>query len=161
MDIVVADTTPLIILSRLDLLDDIAELLGTVYLSSGVVQECTANKKLPGAIKIASALEQKLITVRDDFDSKVVERLNLDRGESEAIALALAYQCPLLIDERKGRRIASEMGLDIFGTGAALVMAKNHGIVDSVAPLIQRLDDMGIYLSAKVKSQILLKAKEV
>ena len=51
MDIVVADTTPLIILSRLDLLDDIAELLGTVYVSSGVVQECTANKNYQGPLK--------------------------------------------------------------------------------------------------------------
>ncbi|MEE8060085.1 MAG: DUF3368 domain-containing protein [Pseudomonadales bacterium] len=53
------------------------------------------------------------------------------------------------------------MGLDIFGTGTALVVAKNHGVIDLVAPLLQRLDDMGIYLSARVKSQILLKAREV
>ena len=129
MDIVVADTTPLIVLSRLGLLDDIAELLGTIYVTSGVVQECTTNKKLPGAIKIASALEQKAIIVSDNFDKNIADELNLDRGESEAIALALAYQCPLLIDERKGRRIAAEMGLDIFGTGSALVMAKNHGVI--------------------------------
>lgn len=92
MDIVVADTTPLIVLSRLELLDNIAELLGTVYVSSGVVQECTVNKKLPGVIKIASALEQKIITVSDNFDNNIANELSLDRGESEAIALALAHQ---------------------------------------------------------------------
>ena len=161
MDIVVADTTPLIVLSRLDILDDIAGLLGALYVSSGVVEECTANKKLPGAVKIASALERNIVTVSDNFDSKIVENLNLDRGESEAIALALAYQCPLLIDERKGRRIAMEMGLDILGTGTALVIAKNHGIIDSVDPLLRQLDEMGIYISAKVKSQILSMAEEL
>lgn len=160
MDIVVADTTPLIVLGRLGLLDAVAELLGTVYITSGVVQECTANKKLPGAIKIASVLERNIITVSDNFDSKIVENLNLDRGESEAIALALAYQCPLSIDERKGRRVATEMGLDILGTGTALVIAKNHDVIDSVAPLLRQLDEMGIYISAKVKSQILSKAGE-
>ena len=160
MDIVVADTTPLIVLSRLGLLDDIAELLGTVYVTSGVMQECTANKKLPGAIKIASALERETITLCNNFDNNIAEKLNLDRGESEAIALALAYKCPLLIDERKGRRIATEMGIDILGTGTALVMAKSHGVIDLVAPLLWQLDDMGIYLSSKVKSQILSKAGE-
>lgn len=67
---------------------------------------------------------------------------------------------PLLIDERKGRRIARDMGLDIFGTGSTLVMAKNHGVIDLVAPLLLRLDGMGIYLSASVKAQILAKAGE-
>ncbi|MEE8060084.1 MAG: hypothetical protein V3T17_19965 [Pseudomonadales bacterium] len=75
-------------MSRLALLDDIAELLGTVYVTSGVVQECTANKKLSGAIKIASALERKTLTVSDNFDSNIAEKMHLDRGESEAIALA-------------------------------------------------------------------------
>ena len=160
MDIVVADTTPLIVLGRLGLLDDIAELLGTLYVTSGVVQECTANKKLPGAMKIASSLERNIITVNNNFDSAIVEELNLDRGESEAIALALTLQCPLLIDERKGRRVATDMGLDILGTGTALVIAKNHGVIDSVALQLRQLDDMGIYLSARVKSQILSKAGE-
>ncbi|MEJ2445975.1 MAG: hypothetical protein P8Y42_21410 [Exilibacterium sp.] len=109
MKIVVADTTPLIVLGRLDLLDKVVELLGVVYVTSSVVQECTGNRKLPGAKKIASALERRIISVSDEFDPEVSDRLNLDRGESEAIALALAYQCPLLIDERKGRRIAREL----------------------------------------------------
>ena len=62
---------------------------------------------MPGAVKIASALEQGILSTSSDFDAAVVEKLNLDRGESESIALALAYKCPLSIDERKGRRIAT------------------------------------------------------
>ncbi len=160
MDIVVADATPLIVLSRLGLLDSIAELLGNVYVTSGVVEECTHNTVLPGAIKIATALKQGRLTIKDDFDAAIAEKLNLGRGESEAIALALAYKCPLLIDERKGRRVAKEMGLDILGTGATLIIAKNHGVIESVRPSLEQLDAMGIYLSAKVKSQILSRAGE-
>ena len=115
---------------------------------------------MPGAVKIASALEQGILSTSSDFDTTVVGTLNLDRGESESIALALAYKCPLLIDERKGRRIAKEKGLDIFGTGAALVIAKYHGVIESIGPLLQQLDATGIYLSEKVKSQILSQAGE-
>ncbi len=115
---------------------------------------------LPGAIKIATALKQGRLTIKDDFDAAIAEKLNLGRGESEAIALALAYKCPLLIDERKGRRVAKEMGLDILGTGATLIIAKNYGVIESVRPSLEQLDAMGIYLSAKVKSQILSRAGE-
>ncbi|MBL4826761.1 MAG: DUF3368 domain-containing protein [Spongiibacteraceae bacterium] len=161
MKIVVADTTPLIVLSRLDLLDKIVAILGTVYVTSGVLQECTSNKKLPGAMKITSAIGRGVLSVSDDFNHGIVEELKLDRGESEAIALALAYRCPLLIDEKKGRRIASELGVKIFGTGAVLVLAKKQGVIDFVAPLLNQLDDMGIYLSAKVKAQILKSSGEL
>ena len=136
MTIAVADTTPLIVLSRLGLLDQLPDFLGDVYVTSGVVQESTMNKTLPGAI--ASALDKGIIKVSDEFDRTIADSLLLDHGESEAIALALAYQCPLLIDEKKGRRIAQQQGLTIFGTGTVLVMAKKQGIVESVAPLLQQ-----------------------
>ncbi|TQV80111.1 DUF3368 domain-containing protein [Exilibacterium tricleocarpae] len=144
----------------MDLLNSIAGLFKAVYVTPGVVQECTKNKTMPGAVKIALALEQGILLASSDFDTSVVETLNLDRGESESIALALAYKCPLLIDERKGRRIAKKLGLDIVGIGAALVIGKNHGVIESIAPLLQQLGAMGIYLSEKVKSQILSQADE-
>jgi predicted nucleic acid-binding protein len=39
----------------------------------------------------------------------------LDLGESEAIALALELGLPLIIDEKKGRKIALREGIKIIG----------------------------------------------
>jgi predicted nucleic acid-binding protein len=39
----------------------------------------------------------------------------LDQGESEAIVLAKSKNLPLIIDEKKGRKIASNMGIQIIG----------------------------------------------
>ncbi len=72
MDIFVAGATPLIVLSRLGLLDSIAGLFKAVYLTPDVVQECTKNKTMPGAVKIASALEQGILSIKSDFDVAVV-----------------------------------------------------------------------------------------
>lgn len=71
MDIVVADATPLIVLGRLDLLNSIAGLFKAVYVTPGVVQECTNNITMPGAVKIASALEQGILSTSSDFDTAI------------------------------------------------------------------------------------------
>ena len=50
-------------------------------------------------------------------DSEILDILKnvLDLGESEAIALALERNLPLIIDEKKGRKIALREGIQIIG----------------------------------------------
>ena len=44
-----------------------------------------------------------------------IETTNLDLGETEAIALALELDLRLIIDEKTGRKIASQKGVKIIG----------------------------------------------
>jgi uncharacterized protein len=56
---------------------------------------------------------------------------NLDRGEVDAISLAIEIGARiLLIDERKGRLSAQEMGLEAIGTIALLEVAARQGKLD-------------------------------
>lgn len=58
----------------------------------------------------------------------------LDRGERAAIALALAKGCPLIIEERLGRRLATEVGLPIIGAaGLVLEACRRHHITTAEA----------------------------
>jgi predicted nucleic acid-binding protein len=66
------------------------------------------------------------ITVSEDLDP---EQLGL--GERYAIALAEARQVPLMIEERKGRRVARALGLQIFGAAALIKIAFEEGGIDS------------------------------
>jgi predicted nucleic acid-binding protein len=64
----------------------------------------------------------------------------LDRGEAEAIALALELNADLLlIDERKGRVAASQLGIRVVGILGMLVEAKQRGFVSAIKPIVDDL----------------------
>jgi predicted nucleic acid-binding protein len=56
----------------------------------------------------------------------------LDQGEAEAIELAISKQLPLIIDEKKGRKIAQQMGLIITGLAGLLILAVKKEIITAL-----------------------------
>ena len=81
-------------------------------------------------------------------------------GEAEAIALAAERRCRVILDDRKARRIAQQMGLKLIGTIGVLVKAKQNGIIPSIKPLLETLQARGFHMSASLKSEALRLAGE-
>lgn len=72
----------------------------------------------------------------------------LDKGEASAIALALETEkSQLIIDEKKGRKVAQNLKIDIIGTLKVIQMAKQKGIVQSAQPVIEDLQKAGFRFS--------------
>lgn len=83
--------------------------------------------------------------------------LIVDTGEAEAIELALELHADLLlIDERKGRKLAVEQGIPVIGLLGVVLLAKRRQLISSARALVQRLElEAGIFLSADIKNEAL------
>ena len=60
------------------------------------------------------------------------ETASLDNGEASAISLAWEQRqdSRLILDERRGRRVARALGLPVIGVVAICAEAANRGLVD-------------------------------
>ena len=113
--LVVADSSPLIYLSRLGLLHVLASLFGEVVAPRSVWNE--AVERRPSAPGIDALRQASWVRVVDDpmLDSD----LGLDPGERAAILIAESLRADLLlIDERAGRKVAHERGLCVRARSA-------------------------------------------
>ena len=59
------------------------------------------------------------------------------------------------------RRIAQAAGLQVWGTLKVLLEAKSQGMVESIAPLVNRLQDTGMWISDEIRRRVLALAGEV
>ena len=85
----------------------------------------------------------------------------LDAGEASVIALANELKIAVLMDERKGRRIASlAYGLPVIGTGRLLIEAKERGFLGAIRPLMEQMRAGGYYLSDRLFQALCREAGE-
>ena len=148
-DLVLADTSCLIALTRIDSL----HLLHQVYDDIGITQEIKEEFKynLPQWIRLVSPEKQESL-----------DAINLlDAGEASAIIYCLSNpNCLLIIDDGKGRMLAKRMGIKLTGTLGLLVKAKQKGVIVSVKPYLELLEKAEFRSSAKIKELILRSAGE-
>jgi hypothetical protein len=87
----------------------------------------------------------------------------VDLGAGEIAAMSLALEHPdhiLLLDDALARRTAIAAGLTVWGTLRILLEAKSSGLIESVKPVIHRLEKSGMWVSEDIRRRILALAEE-
>ncbi len=133
------NTTPLITLAGVGLLDLLPLLYGKVWVPRIVLDEYQA-KAPPTEPDLAQAT---WLTVVDAVIIDPTLPL-LDVGEAAALSLAQTIRARLiLLDERKARRIAARIGLQVAGTLAVLLRAKQQRLIAAIRPYITQMQSQG------------------
>lgn len=136
--IVVSDTSPILSLALIGQLELLRELYGAIVIPETVRAEINVAHQ-SGAREVAQADWIAARPIVPDIVLKLLLR-EVDRGEAEAIVLALQLRADvLLIDERKARHLAADLELGVVGLLDVLQEAKQRGLITSVKPL---LDDL-------------------
>lgn len=161
--VIVSDTTTisnLFLIGRLDILE---RLYGEIWIPRAVMNEL--NRLLEFGWDISSIQNASWIQVKEVQDTGMMLLLSdvLDQGEAEAIILAFESNADwLIIDELKGRRYAQKLNLNIIGLLGVLLEAKNQGIVDFVADVLEALKlNAKLWIHSDLHNKILHLANEI
>lgn len=156
-NIVVINTTPLIALADVGLLDLLHKLFGEVYIPQAVLHEI---KSEPARSQVRASDWIRVEKIKHE-SNKAMFKAKLHSGEVEVMILAEELGADLLImDDNAAKKTAKFMGFDVAGTLGILVTAKENGYIDNVKSIMARMSEDGMYISDNVKNTVLRMAGE-
>jgi predicted nucleic acid-binding protein len=138
--IVVSDTSPVTALITIGKVELLRGLFAEILIPESVRAEL---------LRSHSSLPEWLQTRHVSNANAVADFAKLvDPGEAEAIALAKELNADhLLIDERKGRRLAQAEGIRVIGLVGIVLLAKRKALVPNARGLLEQLvNEAGVYL---------------
>jgi predicted nucleic acid-binding protein len=148
--IVVSDTSPILSLALIGRLELLRDLYGEIQIPAAVRAELMLTEQ-SGAQDVARADWIITHTIEPDVILKLLLR-EIDRGEAEAIKLALQLKAQsVLIDERKARQIAAYLELGVAGLLDVLQEAKGRQLITHVKPV---LDDLIAHARFRVSHKL-------
>jgi len=144
-DIIISDTSCLVLLDKIGHLELLKSCYSTVYITREIQAEY--GNKLPTWVIVEQPKDASL--------QKTLEQV-LDIGEASALALAMEKQnSTIILDDLRARKVAKSLNLKITGTLGMLVKAKQDGVIDKVKPLIEELRKTDFRASDNVIKKIL------
>ncbi|MEC4814490.1 MAG: DUF3368 domain-containing protein [Scytonema sp. PMC 1069.18] len=157
--LVVSNTSPLLNLAMIGQLSLLKQQFGQIQIPTTVLEELRVNEALPGSVQLREALEAGWLQVQELDNQALVLLLlqDLDKGEAEAIALALQLRADwIILDEREGRRIAHRLGLRVTGLLGVLLRARRAGELTSLPKVINQLrEQAGFRIAPTLLTEIL------
>jgi predicted nucleic acid-binding protein len=142
----VSNTSPLILLDKVDHLFLLEQLFQQVIIPPAVNKEWLR----PGGYIVppwlsVEPLNPEAQKIADDLRNRI------DPGEAEAIALCLVKKAGwIILDDIKARQHAKSMGLQVTGTLGILIVAKKKGMIPSMRPVLEMLRTHRFYVADDV-----------
>jgi predicted nucleic acid-binding protein len=151
MKLIISDSTTIITLLNIDKLDVLTNIFSCVYIPKRVYEEIVIEEQI--------VLDEDFFVIKEIEDKKLYKLLSktLDAGECEAIVLAKEMELSLIIDEKKGRKIASNLGINIFGFIGLLVLNYKNGLLtqEDMMDVFYRAKKQGFRVGLRLENEFL------
>ena len=156
---VVSNTSPIMNLAIVGELSLLRDQFCEVLIPRAVYEELRVQENLLGSQGVRDAIEAgwiRIEAVKQDPLVRAMQR-DLDKGEAEAIVLAMQVNAEwVLMDERDGRKAAKSMKLKVVGVLGILLKAQREGRLGSLKQAMDRLrEKAGFYVRPDLYSAII------
>lgn len=138
---VVSNSSPLIVLTKINRIDLLKHLFTAVYISEEVYREVYKIKKghCPRWIKVVKVKGRMAVDALDAI---------VDKGEAETIILAKEMNIKqVLMDDRKGGNLARKMGLEPFRTTTIIGIAYKNDLLTDIQKELLNLREKGYWIT--------------
>lgn len=150
---VVSNSSPIILLSAIGMLDLLKNEFGELLIPEAVYDEVTS-RELKGSDEVKQAGWIKVLSIKNN--QALFFLPSLDRGEEEAIVLAIEHDADLvLLDDLAGRRAAMMQGLNVMGTLGFLKVMQRKGRIKKFKDVLDDLQKNGFWMSADLYNRML------
>ncbi|MFQ4138969.1 DUF3368 domain-containing protein [Nodosilinea sp. PGN35] len=128
---------------------------------SGVADELEKGREI-GVVLLRLADYGWLQVLQAQPQSLVPQIAGLGQGEREVISVAISSPKALaLLDDGLARQYAKSLGVSVTGTLGVFLKAKRSQLIDQVAPVMDRLTQLGFRASDTTQLAVLKLAGEV
>ena len=150
---VISNATPIISLCSVHHEHILKELFNHIVIPEAVENELRVLER-PGSDFSDNSLVEVEAVKNEDLVHLLMK--DLDRGESETIALAKQRKADIvIIDEIAGYQIAKHFDLPVVRTLSVMKTAKERGIIKKIAPLLSEMVQKGRWYSIDVIEKFL------
>lgn len=132
--LVIADSGPIFSLALIDKLDILDSLFDEVKIPHAVWEEITFDSSKADYQTIYSFFKDRIQRIKG-FNELIII---MDASESESVILYKEIQADfLLIDDKKARNIAENIGVNCIGVIGLLAVAKNRGFIEELKTIFE------------------------
>ena len=158
---VIVNSTPIIVLSNLGLLELLHKLYKDIYVPQAVFKEVTL-KNDSASCDIKKYSDWIHICKIDDESDKKMYQAKLHAGEVEVMILAQKepHADLVIIDDNSAKKTAKFLGLKVTGTLGVILKAKKLKYIDNVSDIMEQMINRGFYISQEVKNIVKAEAEE-
>jgi len=156
---IVLNASPLILLCNSKLSFVLPKLFPEIVVPEAVWKEIVNGSHLDQAAQILPELDWlEKVPIRPVPD---VVRWDLGLGETDVLSFAIKHSgyTPVL-DDMLAKKCARSLGVQTIGTGTILILAKEHGLIESVEQSLRKLQRAGLWISEPIIQLLKRKAGE-